>query len=92
MEKCRDCNGTLMKDELKCYNCGRVVQMQDTAQTAFGKRFATFLNVAFIASAVLTVASIFFDFTPPFMRCLMLTFILLLIRSSAWQMMEKKKS
>jgi polyferredoxin len=92
MEKCRDCNGTLMKDELKCFNCGRVVQTQDSAQTVFGKRFSSFLNVAFIASALLTVASLFFDFTPPFMRCLMLTVLLLLVRSSAAQMMEKKKS
>jgi hypothetical protein len=92
MRKCRDCNGTLKSDELQCFNCGAVVKTQDSAQTAFGKRFSTFLNVAFIASALLTVASLFFDFTPPFMRCLMLTFILLLIRSSAAQMMEKKKS
>jgi hypothetical protein len=92
MTKCHDCNGTLKKDELQCFNCGATVKTQETVQTVFGKRFATFLNIAFIASSLLTVASLFFDFTPPFMRCLMLTFVLLLIRSSAVQMMEKKKS
>ena len=91
MEKCRDCNSSIMTGELVCYNCGATVKVQETRQTIFGKRFLSFMNVAFIASALLTVASIFVDFTPPFLRCMSLTSILLLIRSSAAQMMEKKK-
>jgi hypothetical protein len=91
MDKCRDCNSTLMAGELECYNCGASATVKDSAQTVFGKRFRSFLNVAFFASALMTVASLFVDFMPPFMRCLMLTFILLLIRSSAGQMMDKKR-
>jgi hypothetical protein len=91
MEKCRDCNSTLKRDETQCYNCGALVNQKDSAQTVFGKRFNAFLNIAFICSCLLTVASVFVDFTPPFMRCLMLTFILLLLKSSSAQMMEKKK-
>lgn len=91
MDKCRDCNSSIKTGELACYNCGAPVKVVDTAQTVFGKRFASFLNVAFFASAILTVASLFTDYTPPFMRCLMLTLILLVIRSSATQMMEKKR-
>jgi len=75
-----------------CYSCGTPVEERETTQTVFGKRFKLFLTVAFGASALLTLASIFVDFTPPFMRCLMLTFILLLIRSSAAQMLDKKRN
>ena len=92
MDKCRDCNSTLKTGELECYNCGASVILRETRQTVFGKRFASFLTVAFFASALLTLASLFVDFTPPFMRCLMLTLILLLIRSSAVQMMDKKRN
>jgi len=80
-----------MAGEEQCYNCGAPVKVPESAQTLFGKRFITFLNLAFLGSAILTVVSLFVDFTPPFIRCLMLTFILLLIRSSAAQMMERKK-
>jgi hypothetical protein len=92
MEKCRACNSSIKTGELACYSCGTPVKEQETSQTIFGKRFAMFLNVAFGASALLTLVSIFVDFTPPFMRCLALTFILLLIRSSAVQMMDKKRN
>lgn len=91
MQKCRDCNFTIKTGEVACYNCGAPVQIVDTPQTLFVKRFVSFLNVAFFGSAILTVVSLFTDFTPPFMRCLMLTLILLVIRSSATQMMEKKR-
>jgi hypothetical protein len=91
MEKCRECNSTVKTGEVHCYACGALLKARETGQTVFGKRFATFLTIAFGASALLTLASIFVDFTPPFMRCLMLTFILLVIRSSAVQMMDKKR-
>jgi len=92
MEKCRDCNSTLKAGELECYNCGTPVKVQDTPQIVFGKRFVSFLNIAFFASCGLTLLSLFgLEFTPRFMPCLVLTFILLLIRSSASQMLEKKR-
>ena len=91
MDKCLDCNSTLKAGELQCYNCGASVKVQETPQMVFGKRFASFLNIAFFASIAMTIASLFTDFVPPFTRCLILTFILLLARSSAAQMLEKKK-
>ena len=90
MEKCRDCNSTLKAGELTCYNCGASVVVKDAPQVIFLKRFVSFLNVAFWASALMTVGGLFVDFFPPFIRCLLLTFILLIIRSSAVQMLEKK--
>jgi hypothetical protein len=91
MEKCSACNSSIKRGELACYSCGAPVQVPVSAQSMFGKRFAMFLTLAFGASALLTLASLFVDFTPPFMRCLSLTLILLLIRSSAVQMMDKKR-
>ena len=90
MDKCRDCNSTLKAGELECYNCGRSVVVKETSQAIFLRRFVLFLNAAFWVSALMTVASLFVDFLPKFFPCLMVTFILLLIRSSAVQMVEKK--
>ena len=89
LERCLDCNSTLKKGEIECYACGATVK-QETNQTSFGKRFATILKFAFIASAILTVASLFFDATPSFGKCITVTLVLLLAKSSADQMLEQK--
>ena len=62
---------------------------RSTTTSNFGRRFSTFLKFAFIASAALTVASLFLDMTPPFMTCLLTTVILAIVKSSADQMNEK---
>jgi hypothetical protein len=90
MQRCRDCNSTLKAGELVCYHCGTAIADPDALKTAFGRRFVLVLTIAFWGSVVLTVISPFTDFTPPFMRCLIMAFILLIIRSSAAHMMEKK--
>lgn len=90
MTRCRDCHATMKSEELQCWACGAAVAQKDTPKISFGKRFASGLKFAFIGSGLLTVASLFFDATPSFARCLTATLVLLLAKSSAEQMIEKK--
>jgi hypothetical protein len=90
MDKCRDCNATLKNDETVCWACGAVCQ-QHIRRSGLGRGFAGLINVAFLVSAAMTVASLFFDATPPFSKCITATIVLLLVKSSSDQMQEKKK-
>lgn len=90
MDRCRDCNSTIKNDETVCWACGSVCQAHKPASN-LGKGFAGLINAAFLISAAFTVASLFFDATPPFSKCITATLILLLVKSSADQMREKKK-
>ena len=88
MEHCRDCNATLRKDEEVCYGCGAATRPK-VAGSAFRQKFSSFLTFALIGSGLLTAGSLFFEHTPPFMTCVMVTFVLLMVKSSANQMLEK---
>ena len=90
MDRCRDCNSTIKNDETVCWACGSVCHAHKPP-SGLGKGFAGLINVAFLLSAAFTVASLFFDATPPFSKCITATLILLLVKSSADQMREKKK-
>jgi hypothetical protein len=86
--RCRDCNSTVKPGEKKCYACGSAVIVDD-GRVPLAKRFAAFMKLAFIASAALTVASLFFEFTPSFVKCLAGTVVLLFVKNSADQL-EKR--
>ncbi|HEY4364363.1 MAG TPA: hypothetical protein VGN17_25585 [Bryobacteraceae bacterium] len=53
------------------------------------ERFLTVIKITFIISAIMTVASLFFDFTPSFTKCMVATMVLGLAKSSADQMAQK---
>lgn len=91
MEKCRDCNSILTKKETVCYACGATVNPKDEGRGFAGYLLKT-INFLLIASAVLTAASLFFSFTPPFTKCAVATLVLGIVKSSADQMVERKKS
>jgi hypothetical protein len=90
MMRCRNCNGSLQKEETKCYVCGTELAVDPSKVTA-RDRFRSGVKVGFYFSAVLTVASLFLsDYTPSFTKCLTATVILLLVKSSADQMFENR--
>jgi hypothetical protein len=89
MKKCGSCNGSLKEDETVCYQCEMPVPPAH-ATVSIRERFRTVIKVVFIVSAVMTVASLFFDFTPSFAKCTFATAILGLVKSSADQMSENK--
>jgi hypothetical protein len=53
------------------------------------ERACSWLKVAVVISSVMTVASLFTDFTPSFVKCAVATLILGLAKSSAVQMAER---
>jgi hypothetical protein len=55
-----------------------------------GSGFATLTTILFLTSAMLTVASLFIENAPSFTKCLMVTIVLMVVRSSAGQMASKK--
>ena len=85
MQRCASCNGTLLREETKCFLCGTEVPPLKTA-VPFHERFRKVIKACFIFSACLTVLSLFFSFTPSFSKCLVATLTLLLVKSSADQM------
>ena len=90
LRRCLDCNSTIKNDETSCWACGSQVAPKDVA-SGLGTGFAKFINVFFIVSLVITVASMFTDMMPPFTRCAAVSLVLFLVRSSAGQMADKER-
>jgi hypothetical protein len=86
--RCHDCNATLKADELRCYGCGTAVEGR--SKSKFGAGFTTFVTILFFLSGILTVASLFVEATPGFTKCLMVTVVLLVVRTSAGEMDSSK--
>lgn len=89
MMKCESCHGTIKKGETACFLCGTPVQLERNAVT-MKDRFRTGVKYAFFLSGILTVASLFTDYAPPFIKCFLATLILLLVKNSADQMTETR--
>ena len=90
MVRCQSCESTVITGETTCYACGAELRKTETVGIKISKRFALATKVAFLASAALTIASLFVDFTPSFVKCITTTLVLLFVNSSAQQMLEKK--
>jgi uncharacterized membrane protein YvbJ len=90
MQRCRECNSSLKKDETECYTCGTPV-VAKTAQATMKTRFVTIINILFLISAAMTVASLFITIPISFMKCMTTTLVLLIVKSSAAEMREKKE-
>src|SRR5260221_8711694 len=88
MTKCPSCNAAMRNEELKCFRCDTPVT-PPVDKVTLKDRCRTALSVAFVFSGLLTVASLFTDLVPSFTKCLVVTLVLLLVRSSAQQMAEK---
>ena len=91
MERCLDCNCSLRSDEVACISCGSPRKPR-SEKPSMMVRFAKAVQILFIISCVLTVASLFLPATPSFLKCLATTVILLFVNRSAEQMAEKQKS
>jgi hypothetical protein len=88
MEKCLDCNSILTKQETSCYACGSAVKPRNPGVGMAGS-LVRVINVILAVSGVLTLASLFFSFTPTFTKCGLATLILGIVKSSATQMAER---
>lgn len=77
------------KDEKTCFMCSSAVP-PDPNKVTLQQRFHTVVKVGLIVSSVMTVASLFFDFTPSFIKCMVATMVLGLAKNSAQQMEQNK--
>ena len=89
MDRCLECHATLKPDEMACFTCGSA-RRERTQKPTIMVRCALWVKVMFILSGLLTVASLFFEATPSFTKCLATTIILMFVNRSAEQMAEKK--
>lgn len=90
MEKCLDCNSILKRGETFCYLCGAKVERKDAGGGVGGILLKT-INFLLISSALLSAGHLFFEFSPPFSKCMVATLVLGVVKSSAGQMAEQKR-
>jgi hypothetical protein len=74
-------------EETECFLCGTKVAKK-SGKITIPDRFRKVIKYLMILSGVMTIASLFFDFTPSFTKCVFATTILGLVKSSADQMSE----
>src|SRR5947209_4481377 len=91
MSRCTQCNGSLKKGETTCFVCGSAVP-EEHPKTPFRERLRTMIKIAFFGSALLTIASLFTDLGPSFVKCFGATVILLFVKNSADQMSEANRN
>ncbi|HLW75898.1 MAG TPA: hypothetical protein VKS01_02915 [Bryobacteraceae bacterium] len=92
MTRCRECHSIMTPTETTCLFCGSVAD-KPTGKDKLGDGFRTVITILFFLSAALTVASLFLsNYTPPFTRCAIATVVLLIVRTSAGEMVERKNS
>jgi len=90
MDHCRECNSSIAPSETACVSCGSAVRPKDDGGGVAGK-LLLISRIAFILSAIMTVASLVFSATPPFWKCAVAMVVTTFVKSSAEQMVEKKK-
>ena len=88
MTRCLTCNGLLTREETICSGCGSPAN-RDTKAPGIADILAKAVNTLFYISLVLTVASLFLPNTPPLSRCIIITAVLLFMKRSADQMVDK---
>jgi len=96
MNHCRECNATMTKTETVCLGCGSALEVK-TGTDQVGQGFRVVIKILFIISAIMTVASLLVPSSlipglPSLSKCMVSTLVLLIVKSSADQMMERKKS
>jgi hypothetical protein len=77
----------MRNEETTCFRCNQPLPVRPGA-ASWRERSRIALKIAFILSAVITVGSLFTDLLPSFVKCACITFILLLVKSSADQMSQ----
>lgn len=88
MTRCLTCNGLLTREEVVCGGCGTQVT-SDKKAPGMGETLSKAVNILFYASLVMTAASLFLPNTPPISHCIVITAVLLFMKRSADQMVDK---
>jgi hypothetical protein len=90
MERCRECHATMTKTEMTCIACGSAKEVT-TNKDRTGKTLLFAISAILGLSSLMTIASLFVDGLH-FSRCAPATLVLAIVRSSASEMLVKKKT
>jgi hypothetical protein len=90
MNRCRECNCVMTKTESTCLGCGSEMEIT-TGKDKMAKSMMFIITSVLALSSTMTVASLFVDGLH-FSRCAPATLVLVIVRSSAAEMLVKKKA
>jgi hypothetical protein len=90
MNRCRECHATMTKTEKVCIGCGSTLEEED-GKDRMAKSLMFVVTALLGLSSAMTIASIFVDGLH-FSRCAPATLVLTIVRSSASEMLVKKKT
>ena len=90
MQRCKQCESPLAKDDLSCVNCGDAVK-PEKSKGNYRLRFGKLVTVMFIVSAALTVVALFTNYVGSFITCLAVTVALLMVKKSADEMSSSEQ-
>lgn len=88
MQRCRSCEATLTKEESEaaCANCG-ASNKPKSESGGNRQRIRTLITYFFFLSAIVSLVSLLTPWGPPFITSMCVTFVLLLVKSSADEML-----
>jgi hypothetical protein len=86
MQRCSECEASMTPQETECLACGASIKPKEN-KSDLKHRFRTAVKVFLFISAGITAVSLFTPWGPPFMTCIAVTLVLLLVKSSADEML-----
>ena len=92
MPACLRCGGRIHKSDIKCFTCELPTTLEKPVREVRLNRARVGLKIAFFLCLGLTIASLFTDVGPSFVKCLAATVIIHFVKESAIQMSEPKGS
>jgi hypothetical protein len=90
MNRCRECHATMTNTETVCISCGSALQV-DSGKDRAGRGMMMVITLILGLSSLMTILSLFIDGLH-FSRCAPATLVLAIVRSSASEMLVKKKT
>jgi hypothetical protein len=91
MQRCKQCESPVAKNDLTCVNCGDPVNSPGKSKSNLRQHFGKIVTGLFILSAALTVVALFTSYVGSFMTLLATTIVLLMVKKSADEMSSSQQ-
>ena len=89
MERCKQCESPLAKEDVNCVNCGSLARPAKSKNLS--QHFGKIVTVLFIVSAALTIVALFTSYVGSFVTLLAVTVALLMVKKSADEMSASRQ-
>jgi putative copper export protein len=90
MERCKQCESPLAKEDVNCVNCGSLAKPVKS-RANLSQHFGKIVTVLFIVSAALTIVALFTNYVGSFVTLLAVTIALLMVKKSADEMSASRQ-